>query len=88
MREKSYFELVVTVFQKTPKALQSIALGCPPRHGRSVTIAQGMVHFRHRNLGPLNSMGFFLICKEMPWEHIVMYDYYPKNRQLKRLLSG
>lgn len=74
MPEKSYFELMVTIFQETPKTLQSVALGCPPRHGRSVTIAQGMVHFRHRNLEPLNSMFFFfLICEEMPWEHIVMY---------------
>lgn len=58
MPEKSYFELVVTVFQKTPKTLQSIALGCPPRHGRSVTIAQGMV-LQTQEPGAFEQYGFF-----------------------------
>lgn len=31
MPEKCYFELVVTVFQETPKTLQSVALGCAPQ---------------------------------------------------------
>lgn len=74
MPEKSYFELMVTVFQETPKTLQSVALGCPrktwevshycSRHGALQTQEPGAFE---------QYVFFFLICKEMPWEHVVMY---------------